>query len=116
MTLPILIPLFPLLAGLLIWVYGNRMPNHVAKVGIIATSISCLISAWTLYYVSNEGTVRFVFWTLSSEGSAILKIGMLVDRLTATMMMLITSVSVVIHVYSVRYLEGDNGYVRFLGY
>ncbi|QPJ62051.1 MAG: NADH-quinone oxidoreductase subunit L [Candidatus Nitronauta litoralis] len=115
MTLPILIPLFPLLAGLLIWVYGNRMPNHVAKVGIIATSISCLISAWTLYYVSNEGTVRFVFWTLSSEGSAILKIGMLVDRLTATMMMLITSVSVVIHVYSVRYLEGDNGYVRFFG-
>ena len=40
---------------------------------------------------------------------------MLVDRLTAVMMMLITSVSVVIHVYSVRYLEGDPGYARFFG-
>ncbi|UCD30838.1 MAG: hypothetical protein JSV38_08390 [Desulfobacterales bacterium] len=91
------------------------MLAHVAKVGVIATWVSFLLSAWTLYYVSNEGTIQFDFWTLNSEDSAILKIGMLVDRLTAVMMMLITSVSVVIHVYSVRYLEGDPGYARFFG-
>jgi NADH-quinone oxidoreductase subunit L len=113
MTIPILILLFPLLAGILIWVFGKRMLAHVARVGVIATSISCLLSAWTLYYVSVEGTVQFVFWTINSEGPAIIKFGMLVDRLTAVMMMLITSVSVVIHVYSVRYLEGDPGYARF---
>ncbi len=110
MTIPILILLFPLLAGILIWVFGKRILAHVAKIGVIATSISCLLAAWTLYYVSVEGTVQFVFWTL---GSSTLKVGMLVDRLTAVMMMLITSVSVVIHVYSVRYLEGDAGYARF---
>jgi NADH-quinone oxidoreductase subunit L len=115
MTIPILILLLPLLAGIFIWIFGNRMLAHVAKVGIIATLISCLLSAWTLYYVSNEGTVQLVFWTFKSEASAILKIGMLVDRLTAVMMLLITSVSVVIHVYSVRYLEGDPGYARFFG-
>ena len=115
MTVPILILLFPLLAGIFIWVFGNRMLAHVAKVGVIATSISCLLSAWTLYYVSTEGTVQFTFWTLNPEGFTTLKIGMLVDRLTAVMMMLITSVSVVIHVYSVRYLEGDAGYARFFG-
>lgn len=115
MTIPILILLFPLLAGIFIWVFGNRMLAHVAKVGVIATWISCFLSIWTLYYVNQEGTVHFVFWTLNSEDSAIIKIGMLVDRLTAVMMLLITSVSVVIHVYSVRYLEGDPGYVRFFG-
>ncbi len=115
MTIPILILLFPLLAGVFIWVFGNRMLAHVAKVGVVATCFSCLLSAWTLYYVSTEGTIQFVLWTLSSEDTAILKIGMLVDRLTAVMMMLITSVSVVIHVYSVRYLEGDPGYARFFG-
>ena len=115
MTIPILILLFPLLAGIFIWIFGNRMLAHVAKIGVISTWISCLLSAWTLYYVSNEGTVQFVLWTLKPEGSAILKVGMLVDRLTAVMMMLITSVSVVIHVYSVRYLEGDPGYARFFG-
>ncbi len=113
MAIPILILLFPLLAAIFIWVFGNRMLAHVAKVGVIAISISAVLSAWTLYHVSTEGTVQFVFWTLNSEGSAILKIGMLIDRLTAIMMMLITSVSVVIHFYSVRYLEGDPGYARF---
>ncbi len=115
MTIPILILLFPLLAGIFIWVFGNRMLAHVARIGVISTWISCLLSAWTLYHVSTEGTVEFVLWTFSSDGSAILKLGMLVDRLTAVMMMLITSVSVVIHVYSVRYLEGDPGYARFFG-
>jgi NADH-quinone oxidoreductase subunit L len=115
MAIPILILLFPLLAGVFIWFFGNRMLAHVAKIGVIAASISFLLSAWILYYVSSEGTVQFELWTLNSEGSALLKIGMLVDRLTAVMMVLITSVSVVIHVYSVRYLEGDPGYARFFG-
>ncbi len=115
MTIPILILLFPLLAGILIWAFGRHLSNHVARVGVAATSISCLLSAWTLYSVSTQGAVQLVFWELTSEGSTLVKIGMLVDRLTAVMMMLITSVSVVIHVYSVRYLEGDPGYVRFFG-
>ncbi len=113
MTIPILILLFPLLAGIFIWSFGNRMLAHVAKIGVLATSIACLLSVWTLYYVSTEGTVQFDFWTLGSEGAPIFKIGMMVDRLTAVMMLLITSVSVVIHTYSVRYLEGDPGYARF---
>ncbi len=91
------------------------MLAHVATVGVVATWISCLLSAWTLYYVSSEGTIQFVFWASGPEGSGLLKFGLLVDRLTAVMMMLITSVSVVIHVYSVRYLEGDPGYARFFG-
>jgi len=115
MTIPILILLFPLLAAIVIWAFGNRILPHVAKIGVISTLISCLLSAWTLYYVSTEGTVRFTLWTLNPEGFTTLKIGILVDRLTAVMMMLITSVSVVIHVYSVRYLEGDPGYARFYG-
>jgi len=115
MITPIFILLLPLLAGISIWLFGNRMIAHVAKVGVIATSIACILAAWTLYYVSQEGTIHFILWTLDYEGSSLFKIGMMVDRLTAVMMMLITSVSVVIHVYSVRYLEGDLGYARFFG-
>lgn len=113
MTIPILILFFPLFAGLLIWVLGNRIVSHVAKIGVIATSISCLLSVWTLYYVSAEGPIHIMLWPLNSESSALLKVGMLIDRLTAVMMVLITSVSTVIHVYSIRYLEGDSGYARF---
>jgi NADH-quinone oxidoreductase subunit L len=113
MTIPFLILIFPFLAAILIGVFGKHMPSHVAKVGVIATVSSFFLSAWTLYYVSTEGSIHFMLWPLNSENSSVLKIGMLVDRLTAVMMVLITSVSTVIHVYSIRYLEGDPGYARF---
>jgi NADH-quinone oxidoreductase subunit L len=50
---------------------------------------------------------------MQDQAAALFKVGIFVDRLTAVMMVLITSVSTVIHVYSVRYLEGDPGYARF---
>jgi len=113
MTIPILILLFPLLATILIGVFGKRMLSHVARVGIIATTTSCLLSIWTLYEVSTEGPAHIMLWPLNPDVSAVFKFGLLVDRLTAVMMVLITSVSAVIHVYSARYLEGDPGYARF---
>ncbi len=113
MTIPFLILLFPFSAGILIGVFGKHMPSHVAKVGVIATASSFFLSAWTLYCVSTEGPIHFMLWPFTPENSSVFKIGMLVDRLTAVMMVLITSVSTVIHVYSIRYLEGDPGYARF---
>ncbi len=113
MTIPILILLFPLIAGILIGVFGKHMPTHVARIGVIATASSFFLSVWALYHVSTEGPIHFMLWPLSPESSSILKVGMWVDRLTAVMMVLITSVSTVIHVYSIRYLEGDPGYARF---
>ena len=113
MTIPILILLFPLIAAILIWIFGKNIPTYVARVGVVATAISFFISAWTLYCVSTEGPIHFILWPLNPESSSVLKIGMWVDRLTAVMMVLITSVSTVIHVYSIRYLEGDPGYARF---
>ena len=113
MTIPILILLFPLLASIFIRVFGNRMLSHVAKAGVIATTISFFLAVWVLYHVNVEGAVHIMLWPPNSESSSIFKIGMLVDRLAAVMMVLITSVSIVIHVYSIRYLEGDPGYARF---
>lgn len=113
MTIPILILLFPLIAAILIWIFGKNIPTYVARVGVVATAISFFISAWTLYSVSTEGPIHFILWPSNPESSSVLKIGMWVDRLTAIMMVLITSVSTVIHVYSIRYLEGDPGYARF---
>jgi NADH-quinone oxidoreductase subunit L len=113
MTIPILILFFPLLAGIIIWVFGKQMPSHMARVGVIATVSSFFASVWALFYVSANGPIHFVLLPLSPESASALKIGMLVDRLSAVMMVLITSVSTVIHVYSIRYLEGDPGYARF---
>ncbi len=109
----ILILLLPLLSGIVIGVYGRRVLAYVATIGVIATVGSFLLSLWALYYVSTEGPIHVMLWPLNDESSVVFKFGMLVDRLTAVMMVLITSVSTVIHVYSIRYLQGDPGYARF---
>ena len=113
MTTPILILIFPLLASLIIGFFQKQISSHVAKIGVFATVIAFFLSVWTLYCVTTKGPIHLIFWPLNADNSFVLTIGMLVDRLTAVMMVLITSVSIVIHVYSIRYLEGDPGYARF---
>ena len=108
-----LILIFPLLASLVIGVFQKQISSHVAKIGVVATVISFFLSVWTLCHVSTEGPIHFMLLPLNPKNPSVLNIGMLVDRLTAVMMVLITSVSTVIHVYSIRYLEGDLGYARF---
>lgn len=113
MSLALLIPLLPLLAALAISAYGKRSTSFISKVGIIATSSACLLAILTLYEVSTGDVIHITLWPMQDNAVALFRVGIFVDRLTAVMMVLITSVSTVIHVYSVRYLQGDPGYGRF---
>ncbi len=113
MNFAILIPLLPLLAALAIGAFGKRLGSRASTIGIVATVSACLLSILVLFTVSTGKPVQITLWPLSEESSTFFRFGLLVDRLTAVMMVLITSVSIVIHVYSVRYLEGDTGYARF---
>ena len=113
MTFVTLIPLLPLLAALVIGVFGKRLGHHVSTIGIFATVSACFLSIFSLITVSAGNPIHITLWPFAEDGSTFFKFGILVDRLTAVMMVLITSVSTVIHVYSVRYLEGDSGYARF---
>ena len=113
MSFALLIPLLPLLAALAIGAFGKHITSYVPKIGILATSSACLLSILTLYEVSTGEAILLILWTMQDSADALFKVGILVDRLTAVMMVLITSVSTVIHVYSVRYLDGDPGYARF---
>lgn len=113
MSLALFIPLLPLLAAVAIIACGKRFTSFVPRIGILATSSACLLAILTLYEVSTGEAIQIILWPMQDNAVALFKVGIFVDRLTAVMMVLITSVSTVIHVYSVRYLEGDPGYARF---
>ncbi|NKB81852.1 MAG: NADH-quinone oxidoreductase subunit L [Nitrospirales bacterium] len=113
MNIAILIPLLPFLAALIIGTFGKRMGHYVSTIGTMCTVSACFLSIFMLISVSKGNSVHIILWPTQDHGSNFLKFGLLVDRLTAVMMVLITSVSTVIHVYSVRYLQGDPGYARF---
>ncbi len=113
MMIAILIPLLPLIGAIAIGVFGKRLGSSASRIGVSATVIACFLSIFTLYVVSTGKPIEITLWPLTENSSAFFKFGILVDRLTGVMMLLITSVSIVIHVYSIRYLEGDPGYARF---
>jgi NADH-quinone oxidoreductase subunit L len=101
----------PLLAGGLIALFGAALGERVARIGIAGLAVSAGASLLSLYHVVWYEPVLFRLPELPEAFSPTL----FVDRLSGVMMVLITAVSLVIHVYSRRYMQGDQGYVRFFG-
>jgi len=109
----LLIPLLPLAAGLIIGAFGRQLGESSAKVGVPAILLSFLVSLWALYTVSMEGAVRITVLPALSASQDWFRFGLYIDRLSAVMMVLITGVSTIIHLYSIRYFQGERGYARY---
>jgi NADH-quinone oxidoreductase subunit L len=100
----------PLLASAAIALLGERQSERSAAIGIGGLAISTCAALLSLYQLSGDPTP----FRLSGPPSSFIPI-LLVDRLAAVMMVLITGVGLVIHVYSQRYMRDDPGYGKFFG-
>lgn len=100
----------PLLSGTAIPLFGSKLGERSAWIGITALWVSALSSVAIMTVVVQGEPIKMTFLATPSGATSY---SVLVDRLAAVMMVLITSVSLVIHVYSRRYMVGDSGYVRF---
>ncbi len=109
----LLIPLLPLAAGVIIGAFGRQLGENSSKVGVPAVALSCLVSIWALYSVSTGGAVSITVLPALSASQDWFRFGLYIDRLSAVMMVLITGVSTIIHLYSIRYFQGERGYARF---
>lgn len=110
-SISILIPLLPLLAGFLIPILGKRMGEKVYRLGLAAEIGAFCLVLLSLYQVS-IGTAIQVNHTAFLESSP-MHAGLFIDRLAAVMMLLVTSVSIVIHLFASRYLQEERGFIRF---
>jgi len=110
----VLIPLFPLLASITIALAGRWLGEASRNVGMLATGISFGISiaAFVELVVWDEPIIIRLYEFLRS-GSLEVDLGLYIDQLTVLMLLLVTGVSFVIHVYSSRYMIGDSRYSRF---
>ncbi len=119
----LMVPMAPLvgavLAGILgtkfggNWI-GRRMSHTLTILGVF---IAFVISAMTLKSVALDGA-RFneTLYTWMVVGGLKMEIGFLVDGLTAMMMCVVTFVSLMVHIYTIGYMEEDEGYNRFFAY
>ena len=108
---PLITILSPLLAGGLIGSLGRTLGERTARISIWALAISAGAAMMTLYDVVQHNPAVL---KLSGVPAPFMPL-ILVDRLAAVMMVLITGVSLVIQVYSRRYMQGELGYVKFFG-
>ena len=111
------IPLAPL-AGALIaglagkWV-GTRGAHTVTILGVL---IAFICSVLVLSQVNGGARYNATVYEWMVLGKLVMEVGFLVDGLTAMMMVVVTFVSLMVHVYTIGYMEGDPGYQRFFSY
>ena len=117
MKLYTLIPMMPLIASIVIGLFGRQLPkvfSHLIPIVLVLGSF--LLSLYALYisyhgYVFNENLFRWM-----TVGQYDLNIGFMVDNLTALMMSVVTFVSLMVHIYTIEYMENDPGYSRFFSF
>src|SRR3989441_13029430 len=112
MSYVILVPLLPLLAALVIGVAGRSLRERSAKVGGAAVVAAFLGALVTLVAVPSNGPISVRFYEASGTSLGF-PVGFYIDRLSAVMMVLITGVSTIIYLYSMRYMQQERGYARF---
>jgi NADH-quinone oxidoreductase subunit L len=112
------IVLAPLLAALIAGLGGRIVGRAGAhSVTIVGVALSCGLSIWVLKQLLDGVPVYddSVYTWLVSDGIR-MEVGFLVDRLTALMMVVVTFVSLCVHVYTIGYMHDDPGYQRFFSY
>ena len=109
-----IILLAPLCAAAVVALGSRVLPRILAHgLPILGVGISSGLSVWALVEQINGEpiTVKMLDWL--SIGGLHLSFGLLIDRLTALMMCIVTWVSLAVHVYTVGYMRNDPGYARF---
>lgn len=107
-----LIPTLPLAAWLIIALVGHKFPGSGDRLGIAAIGVSFLLSLGVFFDVVGGSTVSLNFlW--AEFGDSAFYMGFQVDALTATMLVVVTLISLLVQVYSLGYMHGDRRYKRY---
>ncbi len=118
-TIYLLIALAPLVGAVLAGVFGKQLDRAAAHwVTILGVGISCLLSLYVFKDVVIDGAATFngtVYTWMVSDGVRF-EVGFLIDKLSAMMMVVVTFVSLMVHIYTVGYMSDDPGYKRFFSY
>lgn len=113
MALFILIPFLPLMAFLILALGGRRWGEQSHRIGIPAIALSFGLSVFAFIEVLNNGPFSLSLYRFFQSGSLVIDLSFYVDQLTVLILLLVTGVSGIVHVYSSRYMIGDSQYNRF---
>jgi NADH-quinone oxidoreductase subunit L len=108
-----LVPVLPLLSAVVIAVVGKSLPGKGSELGIASLALAFLLSLGIAIATFTDASVEAyeaAFAWSPLGGGFVFELGLLVDGLTAMMLLLVTTVSLMVHIYSREYMKGE---VRF---
>lgn len=117
--LSLLVVLLPLIAGGIVGLLNQTISRKAAhRLTITAVGFSFLCSIWILKDLFWGGQVAFetTAYTWARVGAIRFQVGFLIDHLSALMMVVVSFVSLMVHIYSIGYMKEDPGYRRFFCY
>ena len=113
------IVLAPLAAAIVAGLFGKQIGRAGAHwITVLSVGLSFVLSALVLKHLYFDGglTENYTVYTWAVSDGLRMEVGFLVDRLTALMMVVVTFVSLMVHVYTIGYMAEDPGYQRFFSY
>ena len=115
----LMIVLLPLAGALIAGLLGKRLGTvlaHRIVVGLIGIAFFLSCYQFQQIVLSGQPAVDHVYYTWANAGVMNFHVGFLVDRLSASMCMVVLFVSFMVHIYTIGYMAGDPGYQRFFSY
>ncbi|BBI99058.1 NADH dehydrogenase subunit L [Ferrigenium kumadai] len=116
-SLYLLVPLAPLFGAIAAGLFGKwlgRDWSHRITIAMVAVAFGASVEIFNDVLAGNTFNGPVYTWLTSGDTS--FQVGFLIDKLTATMMLVVTFVSLMVHIYTIGYMEEDPGYQRFFSY
>jgi NADH-quinone oxidoreductase subunit L len=111
------IPLIPLFGSVINVFFGRRLgKNSSGALACVAVAISFALSVYVFWIMPASGVFRDTLYTWIESGPFQVKLSFQVDALTAVMLLVVTGIGFLIHVYSLGYMGHDDGMARFFAY
>ncbi len=111
-----LIPLLPFAGFLIAGIFGKYLKERAATVAIGGVFGAFVFSVSAFLDVLRGQVINENLYSWIAVGNFSVNVGFQVDQLTAVMLMVVTTLSTLIHIYSVGYMHGDKGFARFFAY
>ena len=113
----LLVPLAPLAGALIAGLFGRVIGPTWSHRATIALMLVCVAASVTVFMDVLQGNIyNGSVYTWMTSGDTRFEIGFLIDQLSATMMVVVSFVSLMVHIYTIGYMHNDPGYQRFFSY
>jgi len=112
----LLIPLLPFLAFIVVGIFGHWVKDRAHLIAVPAVVTSFLFSLLVFTEVAGGKNITIPLYTWLTSGDLRIELALYFDRLTCAMLLLVTTVSSLVHIYTMGYMRGEPGYARFFSY